>query len=69
MRELPTHIPWELAAYEILRSIVVNDRDPAEYGLESLTGAPALTLLRAIDLDIFHRSQAHYEHSFRVAAE
>jgi len=69
VRELPPHPPWELAAYEVLRSIVVSDRDPAEFGLQSVTGLPTLMLLRAIDADIFHRSQAHYEHSYRVAAE
>lgn len=69
MRELPPQTPWELAAYEVLRTTVIRDQDPAEYGLQSVDGLPTLALLRAIDADIFHRSQAHYEHSFRVAAE
>lgn len=69
LRELPSQTPWELAAYEVLRTTVIRDQDPAEYGLQSVAGLPTLVLLRAIDADIFHRSQAHYEHSFRVAAE
>lgn len=69
VRELPPQTPWELAAYEVLRTTVVRDQDPTEYGLQSLGGLPALALLRAIDADIFHRSRAHYEHSFRVPAE
>lgn len=68
-RKLPADVPWELAAYEILRAIVVKDQDAAEFGLVSIAGLPTLTLLRAIDADIFHRSQAWYEHSFKVAAE
>jgi uncharacterized protein len=69
VRKLPPDLPWELAAYEILRAIVVKDQDAAEFGLVSVSGQPTLTLLRAIDADIFHRSQAWYEHSYRVAAE
>lgn len=68
-RKLPAEVPWELAAYEILRAIVVKDQDAAEFGLESLAKLPTLALLRAIDADIYHRSQAWYEHSFRVAAQ
>ncbi len=68
-RKLPEDIPWELAAYEILRAIVVKDQDAAEFGLESLEGQPTLALLRAIDADIYHRSRAWYEHSYRVAAD
>ena len=69
VRQLPPQTPWELAAYEVLRTTVVRDQDPAEFGLQSVGGLPSLLLLRAIDSDVFHRSQAHYEHSFRVAAE
>lgn len=69
VRRLPLQTPWELAAYEVLRTTVVRDEDPAEYGLQSIGGLPTLMLLRAIDSDIFHRSQAHYEHSFRVSAK
>lgn len=69
VRKLPPEVPWELAAYEVLRTIVVRDQDPAEFGLQSLSGLPTLVLLRAIDADTLHRSQAHYEHSFRVAAD
>ena len=69
IRHLPSDTPWELAAYEVLRSIVVRDQDASEFGLESLAALPTLALLRAIDADIYHRSQAHYEHSYRVAAE
>jgi len=68
-RELAPDLPWELAAYELLRSIVAKDQDPHVYGLEPIEAQPVLALLRAIDADIYHRSQAHYEHSFRVAAE
>lgn len=68
-RKLPEGAPWELAAYEILRSIVIKDQDAAEFGLQSLSGLPTLALLRAIDADIFHRSRAWYEHSYRVAAD
>jgi predicted Fe-S protein YdhL (DUF1289 family) len=68
-RKLPEGTPWELAAYEILRSIVIKDQDAAEFGLESVSGLQTLALLRAIDADIYHRSRAWYEHSYRVAAD
>ena len=69
VRKLDDELPWELAAYEILRAIVVKDQDAGEFGLESVGQLPTLALLRAIDADIYHRSQAWFEHSFRVAAE
>ncbi len=68
--DLADQAPWPVLAYELMRRVVRKDQPLAAMGLtpvdESLS---TLTLLKAIDSDIYARSQAHYEHSYRVPAE
>ncbi len=55
-------------AYRVLRYLVLRRR-PVPWS-ESDTGvAEGKRLLRNIDREIFERSQAHYERSFRILAE
>ncbi len=67
--KLPEDEPWALLAYELLRRLVSTNRPIADCGFCTPDGAAeALDLLKAIDSDIFQRSLAHFEHSFRVSA-
>lgn len=53
--------------YEVLRYLVTTDGGLADGGLRAKTGNDdALTLLQAIDAEVYRRSIAHYERSFRV---
>ncbi|MCP5180319.1 MAG: DUF1289 domain-containing protein [Pseudomonadales bacterium] len=68
-KALPADVSWELAAYELLRGIASKDQPLSDFGLEAAHDEPVLTLLRGIDADIYNRSRAWYERSFRVAAD
>lgn len=57
-------------AYEALRRWRDRDAPPERLGVEALAGADtAQDLIRQIDREFYSRSLAHYERSFKIAAQ
>ena len=57
-------------AYEALRRWRARDAPPERLGVEALAGADtAQDLIRQIDREFYSRSLAHYERSFKIAAQ
>lgn len=52
--------------YELLRYLVAGSQPLDAAGLAAPADADALTLLRAIDAEIYRRSLAHYERNFKI---
>ena len=66
---LPEDARWSVLAYELMSRSVRRDQPLEALGLMAREGLSVLALLKTIDAEIFRRSKARYEQSYRVPAE